>query len=459
MATHSSNITSGFIDIATYDELEKYAYGGSQATAYFVREVMKSNWFTIIPVPLARSSGSPDFGQEWAVNVPRSGDYLLHTWLRLKLPAVSLLSSNSAGLNGRLRWTKNLMHNLIKEAQITFNDLVAQRFDNYHLDFWSQFAYHEGKQNGYANMIGNVEGVVDPHGPGDALHEMYLNLPLPFFFTRDSGVALPCAALPFNEIQIRFTFQNWENLLIFEDISLVGNKKKTLVVGPASDIAMEPKLTNVIVFAEYALVSNEERKRMASGKRDILIEQVQTAPRLTYNPIQNAEPSFDIRFSHAVKVLFFAVRNATHKNEWSNYTTSSPVVTGTGFAPIKSFDPIIQTSLVYENQNRLANMGSDYFSLVAPFYRAPRIPSQTGYHIYPYALDFCNLDPTGSTNYGKLSNVSIIPKASDLCITGADGTGPVDSGLDYPQKYEFVITAVNHNIVRILGGALGFPVL
>ena len=30
----ASNVTSGFVDLATYDELEKYMYGGADATAY-----------------------------------------------------------------------------------------------------------------------------------------------------------------------------------------------------------------------------------------------------------------------------------------------------------------------------------------------------------------------------------------------------------------------------------------
>ena len=38
------------------------------------------------------------------------------------------------------------------------------------------------------------------------------------------------------------------------------------------------------------------------------------------------------------------------------------------------------------------------------------------------------------------------------------GTGN-NSALEIPQKYQFVCTAVNNNIVRISGGALGFPVL
>ena len=40
-----------------------------------------------------------------------------------------------------------------------------------------------------------------------------LYLPLPFFFSRDSGVSLPTAALPYNEIKMEFTFRNAADLL------------------------------------------------------------------------------------------------------------------------------------------------------------------------------------------------------------------------------------------------------
>ena len=47
------------IDLATFDEIEKYMYGGPDATAYFVRETRKSTWFTQVPVVLSRASGTP----------------------------------------------------------------------------------------------------------------------------------------------------------------------------------------------------------------------------------------------------------------------------------------------------------------------------------------------------------------------------------------------------------------
>ena len=65
----------------------------------------------------------------------------------------------------------------------------------------------------------------------------------------------------------------------------------------------------------------------------------------------------------------------------------------------------------------------------------------------------------GSTNYGKLTNVSIVPEASLAAVTGATGAGVVGSGASFNQQFEFIITAVNNNIIRVSGGALGVPVL
>jgi hypothetical protein len=457
----TSNVTSAFIDLATFDEIEKYLYGGPDATAYFVRETRKSTWFSQVPVVLSRASGSPAFGQEWAVSISRAGDYLLQTWLRLQTPSVELLAANQFGVDGRVRWTRNLMHNIIRECCITFNDLVAARFDNYHLDFWSAFTVPAGKRNGYNNMIGNTFPLTSPHASGaaNAIPAATLNLPLPFFYGRDSGVALPTAALPYNEMRINFSMRDWQDLLIFENQAAVNEQRANLVV--PTDIALAPVLGVTQVWANYAIVSNDERKRMACAPRDILIEQVQTAPRQTFAPQTNPQPSYDVRFSHAIKVLFFSVRNRSWRSEWSNYMTSSPVVTaGTiNFTPAGSADPILQTSLIYENTNRLAQMGSDYFSLVNPWFHAPVIPNDTGYHMYSYSLDFICLDPMGSTNYGKLTNVSIVPEASQAAITAALGNGAARTGASFAQLYEFVITAVNNNVIRISGGALGFPVL
>jgi hypothetical protein len=454
----TSNITSGFIDLATYDELEKYLYGGPSATAYFVRETRKATWFTLVPVVLSRANGNGDFGTDHSVNISRAGDYLLATWLRVTTPEISLTGAGAQNNSLRIRWTRNFMHNLIIECCITFNDLSAARFDNFHLDFWAAFTVPAGKQNGYKNMIGDIPDMTEPHDSSNPIPSFTLNLPLPFFYSRDSGVALPTAALPYNEMRITYSFRNWSDLLILDDLS-IGPPGVPSGPCPLSYIngGVAPQLQLCQTWANYAIVSNDERKRMACAPRNILIEQVQTAPLQSFNPNTNTQPSYDLRFSHAIKVIFFACRNTTVAPEWSNYTAATPIpgAAAVNFAPSGAVDPIITTSLTYENTARLSNMGSDYYSLVQPWYHAPVIPIESGYHMYSYSLDFICLDPKGSTNYGKLTNVSIAPVASLGAITAAAGNGLDDSGANWVNTYRFVTTVVNNNIIRISGGALG----
>jgi hypothetical protein len=461
----TSNITSGFIDLATFDELEKYLYGGASATAYFVRETRKATWFTLVPVVLSRANGNADFGTDHSVNISRAGDYLLATWLRVTVPEVKYNGSSTD--NNYIRWTRNLAHNLIQECCITFNDLSAARFDNYHLDFWAAFTVPAGKQNGYKNMIGDIDSLTVPQ---KILPSYTMNLPLPFFYSRDSGVALPTAALPYNEMRITYSFRNWTDLLILDNVNAQAGTNPSQCA-TSSNVVTTPQISLCQTWANYAIVSNDERKRMACAPRNILIEQVQTAPVQVFNPVNNRDPSYDLRFSHAIKVLFFAVRNDTVKCQWSNYTVASYVpkpitddnsdpcnpnnkFASINFDPCGAVDPISTTSLTYENTARLSNMGSDYYSLVQPWYHAPVIPNETGYHMYSYSLDFICLDPKGSTNYGKLTNVSIAPRASDAAVEASKtaGNGLAGSGANYQQTYRFITTVVNNNIIRISGG-------
>jgi hypothetical protein len=214
---------------------------------------------------------------------------------------------------------------------------------------------------------------------------------------------------------------------------------------------------------------------MACAPRDILVEQVQTAPIQNYIVTSGSLPTYDIRFSHAIKALFWSARNKSILPARSNYTTSQQLPIGIAGAAAGSSvtsapdggvllptnlgvvdfnqgsDPIINTTLIYENTQRLYQMGSDFFSMVDPWYCAPVIPLDTGYHLYSYSLDFFCIDPMGSTNYGKLTNVSISPApssdASNSAVANVPATNANPNPLNYGASYEFVVTAVNNNII------------
>ena len=486
--TTSSNLTAAFVDLATYDEPEKYFYGGNDAVTYFVKKLRKSTWFSVAPTVLSISGGNPGFGQSWGYKISRAGDYLLRTWLRVALPKVKLAgnaqtnvtvpSSVNAGIwaftDCSLRWTENLGHNLIREINISFNDLVAERMDSFYLDFWAAFTVPAGKKNGYDNMIGNIPALINPvsvlsQNDADAynirsLPGATLDIPLPFFYARDTGIALPTAAIPYNDMVHYVTFRAVSELLILDNINWqINNQSGQFSVPCLTNYLVEqnPQI-QVDMWAEYAIVSNVERIQMGKAPRDMLIEQVQTAPRTQFVPSNVAQT--DIRFAHSIKALFFSVRNKTNNAEWSNYTSAQPVPTpfGLNIDPTYGSDPVRQTSLLYENTARLVNMGSDYFSLVVPWYSAVSIPTQTGYHLLTYTLDLVNTNPMGSTNYGKLTNVSFQFGASDSAIASSIATPSLSNsaaGAPVAQTFETLIVGLNMNIIRISGGALGFPIL
>ena len=579
-----NTVTSAFVDLATYDELEKYMYGGGDAITYFVKETKKCSWFTQVPIKLSKTGGQGQFGQSFEAKITRAADYMMYNWLKVTFSSVELketqalcvigdvadvtattaaaatagkvlytrttssimntvavaAATNAITTDGalgyannlRLRWTRNLAHNLVSEIQLTFNDLTSWRCDNYHLDFWAAFTVPSSKRTGYDNMVGNIAEINNPSrsgatekehseekanpgktARGQAIDSFTLNLPIPHCHSLDSGVALPTAALPYNEMKLHFEFRDWTKLLIVDNIgaSPITSNNIPLAAGasrPATidDLKVEPTLTDVEVWANYAVVSNTERLAMGSSPRDIQIQQVQTVKPQPWNG-ENPTPT-TLNLSHAVKTLFWAVRNTTNAAEWSNYTSSSPDAfntsnvdnkvtssgqaldldnldnnngTGVQFSTDLGSDPIETTTLQYDSTTRLDAVKSDYFTLIQPWYHAKAIPEETGYHMYSYALDLMSSDSGGSTNFGKLSNVTMsfessadaqkastkpthttTPTAGNAGTTSTYFDGLVaatKNGHLKAQTFQFVLTAINHNIIRISGGALGFPVL
>jgi hypothetical protein len=232
---------------------------------------------------------------------------------------------------------------------------------------------------------------------------------------------------------INFDFRSLSELLIVE-------------TGSLPDV----HLTKVELWANYAVVSNEERVKMGKCPRDMVIEQVQRHSSKSFVAEANNRNSVDIRMSHAIKALFWNIQNATpvagalnSVKELSNYAAQ----VGYPISSAGPADPISQSSLLYENTYRLYQMGSDYFSLVQQFYHWTAIPEEVGYHSYTYSIRPEAMDPTGSTNYGKLTNVSLelLPGTTATTLTS--------------NKYEVIVRSLNFNIVRVSGGALGLPVL
>lgn len=489
-----------FIDLATFTELEGFLYGGPEAVTLFVRAVQKANWFSFVPISLRNSGGTPNFGiKKNASTLNRSGDYVLNTWFRCQIPLISFTPTPATPLDltATLRWTRNLMHNLFERIWITFNELMVQEFDNFWLDFNQAFRVRGSKAVGYRNMIGDI-GIMTtgvtvgvPASPNPLGTGGFFQCPFPFWYCEDTGVALPVAALPFNDIRVNYDLRDWQDLIVIAypgpiaaaaSAPTVGSVVATNGALPTPTISTTISLGRPEVFAHYAVVHNDERVMMGDAPRDILIKQVQPQ-RISPISDPNATLAFDIRGSHAVIAYFFAWRNRSIQDmsqlvtgfsfdvgaEWSNYTTlpNDPFGLGPVVGGGQGLDPISIATLRYENTPRVS-MGSDYYSLTAPWYFSEAIPEDTGLHYYSYGTDTWALDPTGSTNYSKLANVSQEYVASPAALAAVNPatavqvyvpgvTQPTTS--PFPQRWEHVFHLYNHNIGRVANGSFGHPTL
>ena len=319
-----SNPSTAYVDLATYGELEKNIYG---TKSYFVRETIKSTWFTQIPIKMKLNTSNPDFNQNFTAEIARTGDYLLHAWLRVTLNAVSIYNptvtgaatSSQAG-SETLMWTPNFMHNLIEECSFKIGGMTVDELYSEHLDFYTAFAIPKGSRAGYNRMIGNFSspfnGLAGINVCGSKARKypnlntaQELFLPLPFFFSKDSGLALPIAALPYSKAEIKFKFRNWHDLIQSFSGGFGGNTNT--VMHQFDDQA--PTLSNVQVWGNYALVSRRERALMGCKSRDMIIEQNQQINGNQGSGFLNTDTMsstslVDLRLNGAVKALFFATK-------------------------------------------------------------------------------------------------------------------------------------------------------
>lgn len=489
----SVSLTTAFVDLSTYDEIECWLYGGKSVNR-FRKLIRKAAWFTVIAAQLNRCGTTGNFGTEMQAMFSRAGDYIRDVWIRAELPEVRPRPGYQA------RWTRNIGHNLIEEAYLQFNDLTVNKLTSFHMDFLSAFLIPEGKINGYNNMIGNIPPLTDPYEEyagfdsaivggvpisegGNArsvnLPRYALNIPLPFYFTRDHHDAIIQAACPFNDVRLTIKFRAWEDLLIFDRIQVPNTTTNTpYVTTGRTDIQpavalydTNLQLGNVQVWAHYAVIPNGDREKLSEeADIDTIIEQVQTIPPTTFNPVNQRQRGIDLRFAHSIRAIFFALRNTTLKNEWSNYSTHIPrgefSTAGVIFRPVGSTDPISRAVLTYENVDRV-NMPADYFTLVAPYYTAVRIPKEIGYHLLSYCNELGTLQPDGSTNYARLASVNLNIEASDTAVAQATAVAnmPANTPQWDPQyrtneaRFDIIITASSLSILRFSAGSAGFPVL
>lgn len=442
-----SSYTSGIKDLESNGVLERFIHDGN-VTTYFVRDTRRCAPFSKLDAEITQFAGSVQYGAVFEAVVPPMGDYLLHLFLEVDLGEVVLDRENQFGENGVLGYVNNLGHNLFKKVSLVINEMEVSSLEPRFLDSELEYMVDGSKYSGYSGMIGNSADLNHPTKcRGKSLKSTSLLIPLPFFFSRDSGVALPVGTMTNSDIRLKFELRKWDELLVLEDKS----KVSCSVVSPReSDLATLPSIDKFKIKCDFALVSQKERTRVGCMTRLMLIEQPVNFP-LTDITMTEEEPVATITYDSpigSIKSLYFGIVNTTHNNLHSHYHVGCPSTTGVERVPEGHKGPALaEISLFLDDDERIPNSDYKTFTHLQPFYYATRVPeTPTGLHFYSFAIKPSDLDPTGTVNPGATG------RKLTFKIKGTPELMAGSASQVHPEKYSFFLTAVCYRLARIENG-------
>jgi len=282
----------GLLQLVAYGAQDAYISGNPQIT--FWKGLFKRHTnFAMEPFRI-NFSGQVQWGTKQTALIGRHADLLYSTYVEVTLPQTLV--------DGRTQFEWNneanaLGYNLIKHVEIDIGGQVVDRMYSEFMFLWGNLSQDFTQAMKLSSLLSGpcldtgasfltYGTACAPDGRQQKMNVLYI--PLPFFFTRNPGAALPLIALQYHEVKI--------NVLWNETQFIAGNFNQAGVVPPAIQAAL---------YIDYIYLDTEERRRMAQASHEYLIEQTQ------FNEdkgIRGANSRIDLTFNHPVKELIWVVQ-------------------------------------------------------------------------------------------------------------------------------------------------------
>lgn len=258
-------------------------------------------------------SGNTGFGKTATIVIPRDGDLLYKTKLRIVIPSVTPTSGKN------FRWLNFLGHVVVKNFKLEIGPNEIDKQYGEWLHIWDELTNGSLAEHiTRADLVGNVPKLVQPST--STKPEMELFVDLPFFFTRNPGLALPLIALQYYETKITVEFRD-KNLCYWSENGTEAN------VGDFTATLM----------CDYIYLDTYEKRKFATKSHEYLIEQLQFSNDESITTATGN--SIRLSYSHPVKYMVWVVQKDNHVNrtqmqdaggpQWFNYTDR---VDTTGFS-------------------------------------------------------------------------------------------------------------------------------
>lgn len=413
----------GLLQLVAYGAQDAYISGNPQIT--FWKGLFKRHTnFAMEPFRI-NFSGQPSWGTKQTAIVGRHADLLYSTYVEVVLP---YFGTN----NAEYEWSSGALgYKLIRHVELDIGGQIIDRMYSEFMLIWSGLTLSTDgsiKLNAMINPTIGDDSECAADGRKKRANVLYI--PLPFFFTRNPGAALPLIALQYHEVKINVL---WNDPQFF--------------AGNFNEVSKCPPPTQAALYIDYIYLDTEERRRMAQASHEYLIEQTQ------FNEdkgIRGANNRIDLTFNHPVKELIWVVQPASYTD--CKLAARTPV---TRLAPFTYNTPLVYEQWLQINgQDRLDRRYGDYYSKVQPFQHHTGVGSSQSsgggsLYCYSFALRPEEHQPSGTCNFSRIDTATIVMNMAGG-VSPDIGPSDADAG-----DWNVRVYAVNYNVLRVMSGMGG----
>ena len=398
-------MTGGLIQLVAVGVQDIYLIGNPQIS-FFKTVYKKYTNFSMesIQQPI---DGRTDFGQQVEITIQRKGDLVKDIIFEILLPI----------LPSGYYWANGIGNVLIKQVDLEIGGQLIDRHYSEWLDIWHQLTISEGLIGAYNGMIGNYNAKSSLEA--NAKSPLRLYVPMCFWFNRDYSLTLPLIALQYHDIVLKVQIRDLNSCYR-------NNTNTTLLSGY--------QLSVFNAWVDYIHLDMEERRKYAQNTHEFLIEQLQFDGAEFISKGSNSV-SKKLTFNHPVKELYWINTNNDYLQ--TNINTGNQILDYSLTTSVETFSSGV---LQLNGVDRFNARSADYFRLVQNFQYHTRYSSNIIY-TYSFSINPDNIQPSGSCNMSKFTNINLY----------LDYSGINHSTSDMVLK----VYAVNYNILRIMSGMGG----
>lgn len=432
------------------------------------------------------NQGQAQFGAHPSCNLDRIGDLVYWMYVRIDLPGIGLVSDDGTRIVGpdhpddkdskgntmEPYWTHAVGQAAVERASFYIG---GQSIDDIATEMsyvWEELSGAPGKR--LQEMTGKFDALASLQILSRQPRTLYV--PLYFWFTLNSGLALPLVSLQFHSVKVHIKFRKLQDLL---KLTPAAHEKYTLsqiklrpafnpgsyspaVRQPVTDLT---QLTHASMAARilvtYVYLEQNERAKFAQGAFECVIPQhqhfVHTVDQnvtAVYGTGTNKIVRNDLTFNHTVMEIFWVVRQRVREefkdvscnayNDWFNFCGPADIITT---LPI---DPVRSARLMLNNANRWEQREGRYFRLIQPYQHHTNIPDKFIY-CYSFALQPQDIQPSGTCNFSRIDSTVL-----ELELDGRLFYGPTSSTAhDGNSSVSIHVYARNWNVLRFKFGLGG----